>query len=385
MALGLLLGLRFLGDEAIHFSNIGLNLLLLLVSAKLAVFLHEWGHLLFAKLAGGTPRRMVLGRGSEIARTEWLGVKIILARNFNLGLAYAGFDDSKRLHFKLACYYAGGFILNFSLAFALYSSLDLEFTFAEGLYLESSFFLANVITGVSALFPYRLSYQGQKVNSDGLSLVRLPFRTKEELMALTAANDFLDALDYFEEKQYSKCLVIYERYQAKNPKNKFINLNLALVHMKLGDVPKAIGLLEELIPLAGDSAYAHLKLPFYNALAWIYLLKDQIELADQYSKMAFDLSDENEAVKNTRGSVLIEKGELEEGLALLKGSVNFKLANDDSLAASIYLALAYHKLGEPKKTKQYNLFIEENRELLDWDLQFLYKRVKQQLALAPRS
>ena len=106
---------------------------------------------------------------------------------------------------------------------------------------------------------------------------------------------------------------------------------------------------------------------------------EQSELGDQYSKMALDVSDENEAVENTRASVLIEKGEWQKGLTLLKGSVNFKLANDDSLASAIYLALAYYKLGKPKKAEQYNLFVEENRELLDWDLQLLYKRSKRHL------
>ena len=50
--------------------NVLINLGTLLVAVKGAVIIHESGHLIAAKLVGGTPRRVVLGKGDELYRTK---------------------------------------------------------------------------------------------------------------------------------------------------------------------------------------------------------------------------------------------------------------------------------------------------------------------------
>ncbi|MCT4645678.1 MAG: hypothetical protein N4A74_11885, partial [Carboxylicivirga sp.] len=68
LALGLGLIFRLIGDEYSLISNIILNYLLIFVSFKVGIVIHEIGHLVFAKIGGGQPRRLVLGNGHELAR-----------------------------------------------------------------------------------------------------------------------------------------------------------------------------------------------------------------------------------------------------------------------------------------------------------------------------
>ena len=69
--------------------NVLINLGTLLVAVKGAVIIHESGHLIAAKLVGGTPRRVVLGKGHELYRTKIFRIRIIVNSSFLGGHAYA--------------------------------------------------------------------------------------------------------------------------------------------------------------------------------------------------------------------------------------------------------------------------------------------------------
>lgn len=108
-----------IGGEYLNLALLLFNLLIFLIGLKLAVLIHEVGHLTFAKLVGAVPRRMILGKGHLVAQTEYQGIKIILNSNFNSGLAYAAFDNLKFIRLKLLAYTSGGFLVNFFVGFAL--------------------------------------------------------------------------------------------------------------------------------------------------------------------------------------------------------------------------------------------------------------------------
>lgn len=377
ITLAVLIPFSLIGGEYIKLANVGFNFLIFLVGLKLAVLIHEIGHLLFAQFVGGTPRRMILGKGHKVAETKFNGVKIILNSNFNSGLAYAAFDNLSLIRLKLLCYISGGFLTNFFVATALLLVFDFSTEASAGIQLSSAIAIANLITGFSVLIPHYSSYQGLRLYSDGLSLLRIPFRKKSQLIELSSVNELLDAFDLFESKKYEEAIIIYENFQSKAVESKAANINLSIAHMKLGHFEKAIELMEELLPLIEEEPFKSFKTYIYNGIAWEYLLMNRLSEADKYSELAYKIDPNTAHIKGTRASVLVETGEYEEGKNLLINDVDFNFPNSQTLAASIYIGLAFHELGEHIKAEKYVDFIEGNLDLLDIDERTLYERSKE--------
>ena len=62
-----------------------------------------------------------------------------------------------------------------------------------------------------------------------------------------------------------------------------------------------------------------------NNIAWSYLLacdRKVLEKAFEYSYQAMQLNSKHPAILSTRGSILIEIGEIDDGINLLKKCVN---------------------------------------------------------------
>ncbi|WP_421877516.1 tetratricopeptide repeat protein [Marinoscillum sp.] len=350
--------------------------MIFLIGLKFAVLIHEMGHLLFAQFVGGTPRRMILGKGHKVAETRFKGVKIILNSNFTSGLAYAAFDNLKLIRLRLLSYTSGGFLTNFFIASILFLAFDLSTDASDGIQFSSAIVFANLLTGISVLIPHYSSYQGLRLYSDGLSLLRIPFLKKSNLVELSSVNELLDAYDLFESKKYREAIAIYENFHAKTEGSKTANINLSIAHMKLGNYEKAVQLMEELLPLVDEERFAWLKNYIFNGIAWEYLLLNKLDEADKYSELAYKADQNTEHIRGTRASVLIEKGKYEEGKNLLINDVDFNFPNSQTLAASIYVGLAFHELNEHKKAEKYVNFVEDNLELLDIDEKTLYERSK---------
>lgn len=377
ITLAVAISFALIGGEYLKLANIGFNLVIFLVGLKLAVLIHEIGHLIFARFVGGTPRRMVLGKGHKVAETKFKGVKIILNSNFNSGLAYAAFDNLNLIRLKLLCYTSGGFLTNFFVAVVLLLFFNFSTEASNGIQLSSAIVISNLIAGFSVLIPHYSSYQGLRLYSDGLSLLRIPFRKKSQLIELSSVNELLDAFDLFESKKYEEAITIYENFQRKAVESKAANINLSIAHMKLGNFEKAIELMEELLPLVEEEPFKSFKTYIYNGIAWEYLLVNKLSEADKYSELAYKIDPNTEHIRGTRASVLIETGKYEEGKNLLINDIDFNFPNSQTLAASIYVGLAFHELSEPKTAEKYVNFVEDNMELLDIDERTLYERSKE--------
>ena len=338
--------------EIVPIAVIICNLLLLLIGHKLAIFIHELGHLLFAKIVGGIPRRLILGRGHNVAHSYYKGVKVVLNSNFTSGFALATFNDPKYLRLKFISYISGGIIANFIVSGLLYFSFGFSINPLNNIELVSAIGLINLFIGVSALIPYYFTYQGIRFNSDGLSLLLIPFCKKPDLLKLSSLNDLFDALDLFESKKYEEAIEIYEDYQSRTEGSLGININLSLAYLKLGKYERSVELLEELLPTLENDLHSRQNNFIYNNLAWSYLLLNNLEKADKYSKIAYKVDPHSEFVRATRASVLVEKGEFEQSKNVLKKFVDFKFPNSHTLSSAIYLSLAFHGLNETKKAKK---------------------------------
>ncbi|MEM6526074.1 MAG: site-2 protease family protein [Bacteroidota bacterium] len=352
---------------------------------KVAVVLHELGHLIFAKLVGGTPRKMILGKGHKLLSTEAQGVKIIIHSKINSGRAYAGFDDLKYIRFKLIVYTAGGFTVNFILAGLSIFLIDQSISASEGFHIAGSFCLANFFTGFVSLIPYRIREHGIISLTDGLSLLKIPFYKKKDLLDLAHINELLDAYECYENKQYKKSINRYEAYKQKTENSTLVNINLSTSYLKLGEIERALELIEEILPKIDEEPFKSFRGYIYNELGWINLIVNKLEQADKYSSLAYKIDPNSEYFRGTRGSVLIAKGDLQTGILLITDDVDFNFPNNQTICAAIYLSLAYFRKGKSKKAQKYLRFASDNSALLDIDEMMLYDRVLEEIKTLKKS
>ena len=373
------LALRTGSEVFLALSTAIINVVLALLCLKLAIFIHESGHLAMARFVGGVPRRMILGKGHEIARWEYQGIKVIVTSKINSGLAFAAFPDPARIRFRLLAYTGGGSLFNFLVAILLTFGFGAQFNIFDNSQVVSfltALNFSNLIMGIVALVPGTVDFNGQKLASDGSSILKIPFHTEEKLSRLSLTSDLLDGLDLLESKQYEQAIRLYEDCLQRAPDFRAIKIDLAIAHLKLGDLDRSLDLLRSFEEEADQEELALYGMYLYNALAWNFLLTSELEKADKYSQLAIEAAPKNENVKGTRASVLIELGQLEEGKKLIQDSVDFRFANDQTLTAAMYLGFVYHLQNDPEAGRKYHDFVDAHIDLLAKDELLLYARIR---------
>jgi tetratricopeptide (TPR) repeat protein len=379
--IGLIFGLvlRLPGGDLVY-SNIILSYIFLLIIVKLNVILHEIGHLTFAKIAGGKPRRMVLGRGHEVLRFKFYGTKIVINTPIRGGLAFATFGDLKNLRIRYFFYAAGGLFTNLLVALIVFFIFGFNL---DKIDIPSLIILSNVLLVIFNLIPYRIDYLGIKLPNDGLSIFNLPSKNIKQIKSLLNADLLMDAYEFYELKEYQKAIEIYEKYLIEDTSQLIVNINLSLMYLKLGKFTESLILLKNIENSLEEKNNKPYKALVFNNLAWTYLIIGDIDSADKYSEMAFSINHKENSYKGTRGSVLIEKGEIDQGISQLINLVDFKYANNQTLPVAMYLCLGCFLKGDKKEENKYFEFVSANKSKLDKDDSHLWERIYQKINLLP--
>jgi len=80
---------------------------------------------------------------------------------------------------------------------------------------------------------------------------------------------------------------------------------------------------------------------------------EYLDEADQYSKELYEAKPADWTVKGTRGSVLVEKGAVDEGMRLLLEVFENDPRAFDRAISACFLALGEFKLGHPEKAAEW--------------------------------
>ncbi len=368
-------GLSFLSETS-QLGNVLINFGSFLIAFKAAVIIHETGHLIAAKLVGGVPRRMVLGKGHELYRMKAFDIIVIINSNFLGGYAYASIDRPKFIKLRYAFFTLGGILLNVLVALAFYALFDLGFNNSNdeiSIAIPFTIFLANALMIINFI-PYYTTVLGMKVPTDGLSLLKLPFTKIKDVEKRLDDNLLFDGHEYLEKKEYQSAWNVFTNYFNKYRESKIISLSLSYILLKTGQPEKSIEESLKLLDVINDKETRPFVGIIYNQLAWTYLVLNDIEKADHFSALAIKTIPNENSIRGTRGSVLVEKGLTSEGMTLLFPNMDFQFVNNATLATSIYLMLAYHLKGELSESSKYLEFVKANSEKLEADEKILFER-----------
>lgn len=354
-----------------------INLGVFFLGVKAAIIIHETGHLLAAKIVGGLPRRMVLGKGHELYRIRILDVRIIINSNFLGGHAYASLDQPRFQKLRHGFYILGGVLLNILPALAIYILFDLNPKGAEGevlIAIPGAIFLANALM-IFNLIPFNTTVGGMKIPSDGLALLKLPFAENKEFRKRLDVDILFEGQEYLESKDYQSALPIFNDFLSKYPDNKILSMNVAYILLMTGQPEKSLEECEKLLSSVDNKDVKRYSTLIHNQLAWIHLVLNNLIQAEDYSELAIKASPHEPHIQGTRGSVLIEKGQIDAGIGLLLQTVDLKFINPATLSGAIYLTLGYHLKGNLEESSKYLEFVRTNYEKLGADEKILFERI----------
>lgn len=301
-----------------------LNLALLHAFGFITTIIHEGGHALVAALLQMRVRHIVIGAGSSLWEFRVAGVQITF-KAFALGGGYTTFTyaTTDRIKVRYWLVIAAGPVANLVvvglLVWIIGPAIQSTFPAKSGLYPGVVFVAANLIVFLANLIPFNHSTDIGRMGSDGLQLLRIPFIKQSDISAGIAAHFQMDSTQYLKDRDYNA---------ARDAALRGVDAH------REPDLVRAILL---------------------NQVAWCDLLTgDQVllEEAKRYAIDALQLAPEHAAIKGTLGSVLIERGDHDRGIALLLES-NSQVVEESHKAQNLaYMAIGYHRRGELEKAEE---------------------------------
>ncbi len=296
----------------------------LLTSAFIAITIHELAHFFAAKLLGLGPFFLGIGKGETVFEHQFRTFRFRLRTNPYSGIVYHSLPThgrTRRRFDNLLVTLAGPlanfvlFWISFRLATARPTTLDP----VSGKLIQSpipiEIMLANGFVFLVTILPYWTVQAGVRLPSDGMKLLLLIFRPKggwwtQKSPVKTTANAPAPWHQIVKEVPYE--------------------ILLAACRLKLDDSSLSV---EE----------RHQALDAFATCVLMYGALEFLPEADRYSEELLRKNPTEWTVKGTRGSILVEKGDLQTGIEMLTDVVeNDPSAFDCAIAAS-FLGLAEWK------------------------------------------
>lgn len=221
--------------------------------------------------------------------------------------------------------------------------------------LSSALFAVNVIYLIANLIPFKTTSVMGEVGSDGWQLLKIPFLSASELEERLASYYAQESLDAYRLHDIATAKWWAAEGLKRYPNNPHALIGFGFVEVQLGEFARA----RESFTLALQSpanVKPALKFMALNNIAYVDLsLRDPLLLpeADDYSLAAYKNAPWQPEIVGTRGAVLVELGQIAEGIALLKKAM---AAQDDvrgKAADACHIAIAEKRRGNLVESQRY--------------------------------
>jgi len=385
-AIGIIIAVSVIIFIELYFRDHGmkisvLDLVAFLFFIYVNIYVHEFGHVAAAKSMKVGIQKVMIGSGRELIRTNLFGFPLIITGNIGGGFTFPSHIRGSLLKLRTLIFLTGGILIQALLTFVCILIRRFEpgaFNISEGFDLSNAFIISNLLMIGISLVPMKFRYRGIKIPNDGLRILRTLFlKGKSIIQEILVSGVISDAHEYYTRKEYEKAAEAYIKCIEQYPNEVIPKINLSATLIKSLKFEEAKKILVALNEENHNKQYDFL---IYNNLAWVLLLhNDQASLveADKFSKMAFDLNPDVPTVRGTRGCVLIEKGQIEEGINLLKRNVRLSKPIDEEMNGPLgffFMAYAYYMKGRKDEARKY-LIPLEGYENLDADDKYLFDLV----------
>jgi hypothetical protein len=307
----------------------------LLTSLAAAIFFHELGHVLAARLVGLQLREIRLGVGRQLFRFKVDRTEIFL-HAFPMSGEVSLFPSLRhRGRFTELIFIFAGPLFDFISTFLLFF-LILKFNEYPFFYVcFSCCFVVQVYLMLKNILPGHVWVYGRKVPNDGMQIVT--FFLKRKRTFEDYEQQFLaEVQSYYSEIPYP---VIFSAASER-----VAYYRICIANGWVDDLEKCLSALE--LELHGDLSECE-KIVLLDFMVTEFLSRPNImniEKLDEWSATALSILPNSDHLKASRGSVLIELGRIEEGF-LLFSQLRFSDAFNNSIMLA-YEALGNYKYGK---------------------------------------
>jgi hypothetical protein len=209
------------------------------------------------------------------------------------------------------------------------------------------FIIANIFSLLLGLWPRKVNFTGRSTPSDGLTLLMTPFMSKLKIEQEIESCYVWEGYNYFRRNHFEDAKRIYEMGLALFPNSTAIQNEMGEVLLYQGNYIDARNLFVQLQKSTNQDSVMSINI--LNSIATADVMiggNDLLEEADAFSKTACEKMPWQTESKWVRGLVLVKKGNIEQGLTLLK-EVTDKMENSSTKATYVsYIAEVENKKGE---------------------------------------
>ncbi len=317
---------------------------------------HELGHAfavlvlgmrLFTVTIGGAATRIVL-----IRRT--FGYDFVLHRNPTGGSVLYGFKNLRFVRLKRFLTVLSGPMANALLIVVAMALRDRTSSHGMFVCVVDGFLCGNAITVAVSLLPLRYRSRNQQHRTDGWQLLTIPFMSRKSIEDWHSATFYYEAMEALQRDQVRDA----EQWVAKGMEA-YPDNSWGLV------VQASILTHQQKYALAKDRYHdalnqremtPELRANLWNNIAWMDLMLADptlLEEADRYSRQALEELPWQPYVRGTRGCVLIELGQIDEGVLHVEQAFRDNYMGSSKALSACYLAIAEVRRGDFSKALDY--------------------------------
>lgn len=340
---------EFVGGFLLNLFFIGLFLIL-------SILPHELGHAMVARALGWRVYQIVIGVGNPIFKRRWSGILFDIRAIPLSGATWMLPKDTRWYRAKRFLAVLAGPAVNAVMALAvvfIWQGNLSHFDF-DALPVGARLFLwANAWVALANLWPHEPK-TGFALPSDGKQLLQLLSFRKKDMEQIQAMRFALEAMLCRENGDLAGARVSCDKGLALYPENPNL-LNLSGInHLDEQKYEQAREVFLKL--LAKENQPTGTRFLFMNNLAYADALSENpalISEADAYSKDAFTALPWVSAVVGTRGTVLVVLGNYEEGIELLKKSMEDAESPRNKAENACHMAIALARTGNCEEAQKY--------------------------------
>jgi hypothetical protein len=324
-----------------------------LLFLAIVVVLHEMGHFVCGKLLRARVFRVTIGIGATVWRRK-LGETVFEVKTLPLaGYNLFGYPDLAWMRMNHFLVILGGPLINVMALAPVLALLPakkpLGDVYVYVLIVGAAWAIANVTLLASSLFPCRTKIGDlpDKLTSDGLALLTTPFMSVEKRKSMHARY-FIQEIEAAyqdgridEARRWAECGL---RLYPSEPTLRFL---MGTNQIRQGESHAGRELLISLLATPNLNPLARALI--LNNIAWADLLlgsKNLAAEADAFSAEAWTALPWMPALCGTRGAALVECGELEAGIALLRTSLEKNKDPYNRAVNACFMALGEARRGD---------------------------------------
>lgn len=298
----------------------------------LSVVFHEFGHVLAGLITKSTIYGVTIGFGRILFKFELRGVEWRFCKVPVGGFTYVSSGDRKFYRIRNIMTTLGGPLMNCLLVIVL--AIVLFHISSPWLSAIIKAFMAlNIFVCFYALVPKNRKDSGRNVPSDGLSLLTEPFKSKPEIDKEIEGYYVWEGYNRIIKGCIEDARRSYEKGLGYFPDSIALQDGIGRVLLELGNYADARSMFVRLQKNTDLKPATTVSLLNEIAIADIMMGTEQLlDEADDFTKTALEKMPWQAEFKGTRGLVLAKKGQIEQGLALLREAMD-KTENPSHKAA----------------------------------------------------